>query len=203
MRWVRDDLEALGFVINNKKSVMAPCQSLGFLGYEVNTADVPTFTVPRARIAKLTADLTTLSLLQGDAIKVRKVASVAGQILSMSLALAPARLFTRGLYGVIDTIHRADLPGGWGAKVRLSHAAQEEVAFWLREFDTWNGTHVYRDAEVRVIEVTSDASHIHGWGGWTSNPLAHVRTARDTAPVHTFDAQGRWTVRSGGTVQPK
>ena len=52
-----------------------------------------------------------------------------------------------------------------------------------------------RDAEVRVIEVTSDASHIHGWDGWTSNPLAHVRTARDTAPVrYTFDAQGRWTV---------
>ena len=194
MQRIRRDLEALGFVINLDKSVLEPTQELEFLGYEVNTVDVPTFTVPPARIAKLLVDLQMLSDLQGKTVRVRKVASVAGQILSMSLALAPARLFTRGLYGVVDTMHRHELPGGWNAQVTLSPVAVGEVAFWLEGLQLCNGCPILRSAGVRVIQVWSDASHIQGWGGWTANPLVHTRTPVDHTPVRTFNAQGRWSV---------
>ena len=50
------DLVALGFVVNLGKSVLDPVQLMEFLGYEVNTTNVPTFTVPPSRIAKLVAD---------------------------------------------------------------------------------------------------------------------------------------------------
>ena len=131
MQRIRRDLEALGFVINLDKSVLEPTQELEFLGYEVNTVNEPRFMVPPARVAKLLADLQALSALRGESVRVRKVASVAGQILSMSLALSPARLFTRGMYCVIDSMHRHDLPGGWSARVTLSPVAVGEVEFWL------------------------------------------------------------------------
>ena len=194
MQRVRRDLEALGFVINEEKSDLTPTQALEFLGYEVNTVTTPTFTVPRARVEKLTRDLQRLKELNGRPIGVKKVASVAGQILSMSLALAPARLFTRCIYRVIDSIHRQDLPGGWGAQVTLSSSAVGEVEFWLEGLTVWNGSPILRSAGVRVVQVWSDASHIHGWGGWTSNPAVAVHMPIDHTYVHTFDAQGRWSV---------
>ena len=194
MQRVRRDLEALGFVINMEKSVLEPTQELEFLGYEVNTVNEPRFTVPQTRVAKLLADLQLLAALQGKAVRVRKVASVAGQILSMSLALSPARLFTRGLYRVVDSVHRHELPGGWNALVTLSPVAAGEVEFWLEGLTVWNGSPILRSASVRVVQVWSDASHVHGWGGWTANPLVHTRTLVDHTPVRTFNAQGRWSV---------
>jgi len=94
---VRKDLEDLGFVINLEKSVLEPTQELEFLGYEVNTRNSPTFKVPAARAAKLVETLEALRDQGGGDVPVRLVASAAGQILSMSLALAPARLYTRGM----------------------------------------------------------------------------------------------------------
>ena len=144
--------------------MLEPTQELEFLGYEVNTVNEPRFTVPPARVAKLLADLQALSAWRGKSVRVRKVASVAGQILSMSLALSPARLFTRGIYSVIDSMHRHDLPGhgGWSARVTLSPVAVGEVEFWLEGLTLWNGSLILRSASVRVVQVWSDASHVHG-----------------------------------------
>jgi hypothetical protein len=194
MQRVRRDLEDLGFVINEIKSQLEPVQELEFLGYEVNTVNVPTFTVPQSRLDKLVGCLLKLSSAGREPVPVRKVASVAGQILSMSLALSPARLFTRAMYRVVDTINRCDLPGGWNASVVLSTEATAEVAFWLEGLSKWNGTSIVRESAVRVIQITSDASHLQGWGGWTGNPCTSFTMAIDSSMVHTFDAQGRWTV---------
>ena len=92
---VCQDLVDLGFVITVPKSVLEPTQELEFLGYEVNTVGVPTFTVPSVRVSKLLLCLHELAEAGCNPVPVRKVASVAGQVLSMSLALSPARLFTR------------------------------------------------------------------------------------------------------------
>ena len=188
------DLVALGFVVNLGKSVLDPVQLMEFLGYEVNTTNVPTFTVPPSRIAKLVADLHILWNAPSGRVRVRKVASVAGQLLSMSLALGPARLYTRALYRVVDSLNRIDLPGGWGATVTLSAAALSEVDFWIRGFDSWNGLPIFREAGVRVLDIWSDASHIHGWGGWAAIPVHVLSRTLSSDLVRTYDAQGRWTV---------
>ena len=194
MQRIRKDLEDLGFVINGPKSVMEPTQTLEFLGYEVNTVGVPTFTVPPVRVQKLLGCLHDLANAGDSPVPVRRVASVAGQLLSMSLALSPARLFTRAMYKVVDVVNRGDLPGGWNAYVTMSKEALSEVAFWLEGVSQWNGCSIVREAGARVIEITSDASHLHGWGGWTGNPLSEFTMLIDTSRVHTFDAQGRWSV---------
>jgi hypothetical protein len=69
-----------------------------------------------------------------------------------------------------------------------------EIDFWLRGFARWNGLPIFREAGVRVIQVWSDASHIHGWGGWVERPEVHVRRLLGDAIVRTYDAQGRWSV---------
>ena len=192
MQRVRDDLEALGFVLNLDKSVLEPCQVLDFLGYTVSTVGKPLFQVPAERVAKLMSTLREVRQAGTGWIRVRRVASLAGQLMSMSLALAPARLFTRGLYGVVQPVSRGDQPGGWRAKVRLTVEALSEVAFWLGGLPSWNGQLMFRDPGGVVVDTTSDASHIHGWGGWIFAPQVETHVPREIGTVRTFDAQGRW-----------
>jgi hypothetical protein len=81
---IRKDLKDLGFILNIIKSMLDPTQLIEFLGYEVSTVHEPTFTVPVARMEKLITDLHLLDNAGRGEIRVRKVASVCGQILSMS-----------------------------------------------------------------------------------------------------------------------
>lgn len=54
----------------------------------------------------------------------RLLASIVGQIMSMSLALGPiARLSTRALYGAIDSRH------SWSDQLKLSDDARDELLF--------------------------------------------------------------------------
>ena len=189
---VRDDLVALGFLIEMDKSVTTPCQVLDFLGYTVSTAGKPSFSVPAERMSKLMGTLREVQAAGTGWVKVRRVASLAGQLMSMSLALSPARLFTRGLYDVVKPVARGDMPGGWNAKVRLTADALSEVAFWIGGLPKWNGQLMFRDPGGVVIETTSDASGIHGWGGWVFAPQVESHVPWEVNTVRTFDAQGRW-----------
>ena len=191
---VRAELEALGFLMNMAKSVVEPVQQVDFLGFDVDSRGEPRLTVPTARVDKLRAALLELQAAGLAPVPVRSVARVAGQIMSMSLALAPARLFTRELYRVIDSMHRQDLPDGWRARVHIHALAREEIDFWLRCFDRWNGLPIGRTAGVVEVQVTSDASHLHGWGGWIENPAVRLQLPLEAGVVRTFNAQGRWTV---------
>ena len=81
------------------------------------------------------------------------------------------------------------MPGGWNANVRLIADTLGEVAFWIGGILLWNGQLLFRDPGGVVIETTSDASHIHGWGGWVFAPQVETHTLLETEP--TYSAQGR------------
>ena len=100
---------------------MTPTQVIGFLGYEVSSLPVPTFTVPAPKISKLSTLLASLPSSVGDSVAIRDLATVAGRLLSMSLAIAPARLFTRGLYRQIGEVT--------GGKA-LAEDALNDLNFW-------------------------------------------------------------------------
>ena len=191
-RRVHGDLVALGFVVEMTKSILEPCQVLDFLGYTVSTVGKPSFCVPTERVAKLMCTLREVQAAGTGRIKVRRVASLAGQIMSMSLALSPARLFTRGLYSVVKPVTRGESPGGWNALVRLTADALEEVSFWISGLPRWNGQLMFRDPGGVVVHTTSDASGIHGWGGWVFAPQVESHVPLEVDTVRTFDAQGRW-----------
>lgn len=64
---------------------------------------------------------------------VRQIASIVGQIVSMSLGLGPiARLMTRSLYTIIN--HRIT----WHDKVLWTKEAGEEIKFWEDNIESLN-----------------------------------------------------------------
>ena len=146
------------------KSILEPCQVLDILGYTVSTVGKPSFSVPTERVGKLMRTLREVQAAGTGWIKVRRVASLAGQTMSMSLALSPARLFARGLYSVVKPVTRGESPGGWNALVRLTADTLGEVSFWIGGLPRWNGELMFRDPGGVVVDTTSDASGIHGWG---------------------------------------
>jgi len=190
---VKADLESLGFVISEDKSQLTPSQVMEFLGFVVDTTGTPSFRVPPERALKLTRALRAVLRLPRTAyVPVRTLASIAGQIMSMSLALAPARLYTRDLYAVINSKVRHELPGGWRASVAVSEAAWAELEFWLTGLGRWNGSPINRESTAYLIEMFSDASTLHGWGGWCFDPEVVREWPLVVDRTRVLDAQGRW-----------
>ena len=89
----------------------------------------------------------------------RKLVSLIGKIMSMSLALGPiAQLMTYSLYATLN--NRV----AWCQKLLLTPEALEELKFWFNEVTKCNGQHIWhKPSAVRV--VYSDASST-GFGGY-------------------------------------
>ena len=113
MRCVRADLEAFSFVLNLDKSVLEPCHrswtSWATLSLQLVS---PCSKSPAERVAKVMSTLREVRQAGTGWVRVCRVASLTGQLMSMSLALVPARLFTRGLYGVVQPVTRGDSVDG-------------------------------------------------------------------------------------------
>ena len=98
---VVDDLALAGFILNVQKSKLTPQQTGPWLGFLLDLCDGKYF-VPKEKISKLIHSIDLL--LASRLVPARLIASVTGQIISMSLALGPvAHLRTRALYDVINT----------------------------------------------------------------------------------------------------
>ena len=94
------DLQEAGFVLNTVKSKLTPHQIGEWLGFIVDLVS-GCFYIPEEKIDRLKAN--TLNIAYCSRVSVRALASVVGQIMSMSLALGPiARLRTRTLYADIN-----------------------------------------------------------------------------------------------------
>ncbi len=90
---------------------------------------------------------------------VRAVASVAGLIVSMSLAVGPvAHLRTRAMYHLVNQCR------SWYDSVRLSPDACEELAFWQSHVPFLMGQPIWFGAGVTRVAF-SDASD-SGYGGY-------------------------------------
>ena len=95
-----------------------------------------------------------------SSIPVGVVASVVGQIMSMSLALGPvARLRTRAMYAVINSCT------SWSAYVRLTEESMLELEFWQENVAVLNTQPIwFKPGATQVIY--SDASD-SGYGGYS------------------------------------
>lgn len=101
---VHVDLLKSGFVPNKDKSLWEPVQIISWLGVHLNTLD-GTIRATDERIAKLSHYLAALSSFKSSsAVHVKRVASVAGQIISLSSCLGSvARIMTRFLFSVVNS----------------------------------------------------------------------------------------------------
>ena len=154
---IQADLRDAGFVINIDKSRFIPHQVGEWLGFTINLVS-GCFRVPDDKIERLKSSV--LGILHPGRVPARAVASIVGQIMSMSLALGPvARLRTRALYSDINN------STSWNACISLSEDAKEELLFWQGNVVMLNGQPIwFKSGATRV--VFSDASS-SGFGGYS------------------------------------
>ena len=140
-----------------KKSEWDPKQVGELLGFLVNLEE-GVFQVPARRVQQLQDNLHRIAS-KGFFTTARSLARVAGLLVSMGLALGPvARLWTRGLYRDICNAER------WDVHFAISEDAQQEILFWLENFDN-TGYPMWSSSPKVDVLTYSDASD-DGWGGF-------------------------------------
>ena len=173
-RVIVDDLASAGFILNRIKSKLSPQQTGQWLGIFLDVLTGRYF-VPEEKIVKLMHS--TDSVLASRLVPARLLASITGQIISMSLAIGPigpvARLRTRALYEV------ANKRRFWSDKLQLSLLAHNEVLFWQSCLPSLNGRPIWFSPSATRV-VFSDASST-GYGG------CH------TAEIGPSIAHGQWS----------
>ena len=150
-----DDLALAGFVLNKQKSCLEPQQEGVWLGFLLDLLG-GMFYVPQEKVLKLNRSID--AVLQSRFVCARTLASITGQIISMSLAVGPvARLRTRALYCVLNKRRF------WSDKLPLDGAALDELAFWKSSLLSFNGRPIWFSPGATRV-VFSDASST-GYGG--------------------------------------
>ncbi len=174
-------LKRLGFIVNKAKSMLGPpAQHFRYLGMLLDTQR-GVFEVPDDKRSRLLDSIA--AALSARRIPVRQIAGIKGQLLSMSWAFGPwSRLRTRALGQLVETRR------SWSHHLPLSDAAREDLLFWQRCFDRFNGTRrLWRPSQVYSL-IHCDAAgrsgvSLGGWGAWTvlSGQLAVARGDWDAA----------------------
>ena len=95
------DLDCAGFILSDTKSKLQPQQVGLWLGFTLDLLE-GRFLVPQDKVSRLAAAID--NVLPLGVVGTRVLASIVGQIISMSLAIGPvARLRTRPLNQVINS----------------------------------------------------------------------------------------------------
>ena len=148
---VVSDLDRAGFVLNIMKSQLSPVQVIDWFGFTLDLREgCFCFSVPQLKIDRLKSAIAHVYMLH--AITARILASIVGQIISMSLAIGPiVRLRTRALYGIINQRMF------WSDRLALSIEARDELNFWQHNIVQLNGRAIRFSPSVTRV-VYSDAS---------------------------------------------
>lgn len=151
---ILSDLSKSGFV-KSQKSMLEPSQIVEFLGYVIDSISGQ-YQVSQEKISFLIEFLKRICA--APRVYVKDVAKAAGLILSMSLALQPARMYTRSFYRLIATRKN------WYEKLHWSEEALADGRWWIDNLQQWNGKTIWVHQQKFELEVFSDASSL-GFGG--------------------------------------
>lgn len=165
-------LQYLGFVVNADKCVGLhnPLQEIPALGFSINLK-LQIFLCPTEKL--LCIINRAQKILSSRHAKARILASLAGLIISVWLALGPVvRQRTRSMLANLqdrlkpgeDSLNKAS----WDRYIRLSHDTKQELRFWASAHpDQFPGRPIANDSPPNLAEIDagSDAS-ASGWGGW-------------------------------------
>lgn len=175
--FVRALLSRLGFSVSEKKSEWTPSQILQFLGLLVNT-EAHIFEVPPERVAKILAALAKLrsEFARKQKVEARALARICGHLLSVRLAVTPARIFSRALYAALNEAE------AWNSKLELSQEAVQELDFWIDSLHKFNGRRMIRAPS--TLYLFTDASE-DGWGAHVGPTSAFGRFLPEDCAPHT------------------
>ena len=122
-----DDLAKFGFLVNFDKSQHVPSQIVDFIGFTMDTTETPTIAVKQSRKTKTSKLLAELidAHEHNQTVFVRDLASVAGMLMSMSLAVGP--VVQRRTRAVFEAIERRS---HWNARVSVLDHEANELRYW-------------------------------------------------------------------------
>lgn len=174
---IKQDLLKSGFVPKAGKCVWTPVQSLQFLGAEINSENgIVRISDTRIQKIKSTIESINLCLKQHRRVRVRLVASLVGQIISMGIVIGlnVCQIMTRYLSADILTAF------SWNSCTTLSPESLEQIQFWENHLNLVNAKNIFESHKCSKI-VYSDASKT-GFGGFevgTVNGISHGMWAPD------------------------
>ncbi|XP_068203660.1 uncharacterized protein [Palaemon carinicauda] len=172
---IKSDLLMSGFIPNAKKSEWIPVQVLEYLGVLLNSLE-GTMLIPDRRICKALDTISGIfhAIKIHRRVPVRKLASIVGQIISMSLVLGHlSQIMTR--YISLDILSVAH----WDAYVPVSEDSIEQLRFWQSHLKLVNIVDLFEQVKWSRI-VFSDASH-SGYAGYEVNTINGVSHGQWTA----------------------
>lgn len=152
---VRSGLGMCGFQVNHETSDWEPSKRFSWIGYIIDTQTGFIY-ASDARIEKLLCDLNEIcdSLEVSDSIHFKNLASIVGQIISMSSSCGNVtQIMSRYiLHLIINSRH------SWNSVVTVHNQGKEELFFWRDKLRTLNGVLFWPATFVPSKVVFSDAS---------------------------------------------
>jgi len=165
---IKNDLLASGFVPNSTKCIWQPVQTLEFLGVILDSLQEIIY-IPDRRLQKARDTIVSIfdALKVHRRVHVKKVASVVGQIISMSVVVGSiAQIMSRSLsVDIVKAPH-------WEAYIPLSTESIGQLEFWRENLNAINSKGLLESHKYSKI-VYSDASNT-GYAGYAVDTVGGV-----------------------------
>lgn len=144
-----------GFTISQKKCVLTPSQSMGFLGVVVDSLTM-TLSLPKEKLDRLVARAQRMRLRAqaGKKTSVHSLQKLIGHLQAVSDCVLPTRLRSNSLREALRLAEHK-------ASTLLSELAQSDLLWWETHLPSWNGKSL-RDPPPDY-QFDTDASE-KGWG---------------------------------------
>lgn len=173
---IKGDLLLSGFIPNATKCIWVPVQILEFLGVMLDSENGIIY-IPDRRLNKVIECISAveLSLKEHRRVQVRKLASLIGQLISMSVVIGNvSQIMTRHLsIDVLTAKH-------WDQFVPVNKESLEQLEFWKSNLQSINSRSVFESHKCSKV-VYSDASHT-GFAGYevsTVQGISHGMWSED------------------------
>ncbi|KAN0001096.1 hypothetical protein ACTFIZ_002305 [Dictyostelium cf. discoideum] len=149
----------LGFIINQRKSILIPTQEIEFLGFVINSVDM-TLNVSPSRLLKIKNTAISLSN-RPQKYSLRLIASLIGQIRSINLTTGAVNHKLYHLQTLLTTSLRK-FNKNWDTTVLINEESFQEISWWLLELKTnMRGASII--PVLPSLKIITDASKT-GWG---------------------------------------
>ena len=151
---VRSDLARAGFQINREKSDWQPKPCFSWIGYTIDTYS-GLICATDSRIGKLSSELVDicLTLEESRFVHVKRIASIVGQIVSLSPSSGTVtQIITRYLHFIVNSRH------SWSSSVFVHDQGKNELFFWRDNLKSLNGVLFWPVPFVPSVVIFSDAS---------------------------------------------
>ena len=170
-------LECMGYIINSKKSITNPAQTLEFLGLIVDTLSME-LRLPLDKLKKIRAE--SRKLAREQTTSARSLARLLGKMNATTPVIPPAPLFCRHLQ---MSLTRALEEGSqsYETHVTLSPEGREELTWWDNHMSRWNGKSLVK-TEIDIV-IDSDAS-LMGWGATSSQQRTGGPWSAEESKMH-------------------